>query len=113
MTNLHGKQMNVIKTASNGVVNQDTIFTFFQKASIVSSNYAGGGVIRGFLAGRLIQNQLHFKYAQEHLDGNVAGGESVCDIESSSGGKLRLVENFDWDQGTGQNIFQEIDPMEN
>ncbi|MEO9806430.1 MAG: hypothetical protein ABJF04_24425 [Reichenbachiella sp.] len=112
MTNLDGKQMNVVKTAGNGVVNQDTIFTFTQKAEVVSARYEGGQVIRGYLAGRLIQNQLHFKYAQEHMDGNIAGGESACDVKNLPDGRLQLIENFSWDQGTGQNVFQEIDPSD-
>ncbi|MEO9966339.1 MAG: hypothetical protein ABJF11_11155 [Reichenbachiella sp.] len=108
MINLHGALMNVTETATNGVVNQDTIFTFVQKNEIVSARYEGGRVIKGFLAGRLVNNTLTFKYAQEHDDGHVTGGESICSVSVDSIGKRHLIENFTWDQGQGKNVFQEL-----
>lgn len=109
MISLDSIQMNVIKTAGNGVVNQDTLFTFTQKDQIISAKYAGGGVVNGYLAGRMINGQLHFKYAQQHLDGQIAGGHSICEVNLLDSGKYQLIENFDWEQGKGQNIFMQID----
>lgn len=109
MINLEGIKMNVIETANNGVVNHETVFNFRQKGNVVSAKYAGGLVKNGFLAGRLINNQLSFKYAQEHADNNIVGGASVCDLRRLSNGKLQLIEIFDWDQGIGKNIFQELE----
>jgi len=106
--NLDGKRMNVVKTADNGVVNHETEFLFNQTESVVNAKYAGGLVKRGFLVGKIKQNQLQFKYAQEHEDGNIAGGESLCDISIEKNGKIILVENFDWEQGRGRNVFQEL-----
>jgi len=66
-------------------------------------------VERGFLIGKLYSNRLQFNYAQEHKDGKITGGESCCDISIQQSGKILLVENFDWDQGKGRNVFQELD----
>lgn len=106
--NFDGKRMNVVETAGNGVVNQDTVFRFRQEGKVVTGRYCGGLVERGFLIGKIEKEQLQFKYAQEHADGNIAGGESYCDISICSNGKLRLVENFDWEQGSGKNVFEEL-----
>ncbi|MEP1093684.1 MAG: hypothetical protein ABJG78_01165 [Cyclobacteriaceae bacterium] len=105
---LDGKKMNVVETAGNGVVNQDTVFQFSQTENVVNARYAGGLVRRGFLIGKIKQNQLEFKYAQEHEDGKIVGGESLCNISVQQNGKLTLVENFDWEQGRGRNVFQEL-----
>ena len=43
-------KMNVIQTASNGVVNELTIFTFSQNGSFVSASYSGGPIFKGYLS---------------------------------------------------------------
>ena len=106
--NLHGKRMNVVETAGNGVVNHETIFVFNQTNNIVTAKYSGGLVQRGFLIGKLDSKNLHFKYAQEHKDGNIAGGESNCEIKMGKDETLQLVEHFDWANRKGKNVFQEI-----
>ncbi len=108
MMNLNGVKMNVVKTASNGVVNHHTIFCFSQKSNKVTARYSGGLVKRGFLIGNISNNQLEFNYAQVHEDGNVEGGKSNCMIRLDKG-KLQLIESFDWGAGTGQNVFQQMD----
>lgn len=108
MHNLDEKKMNVIETAGNGVVNQNTVFQFQQKGHVVSARYSGGKVTKGFLVGKIQMKQLRFKYAQQHMDGNVVGGESIGIIEYLPDGKLALIEYFDWDQGKGRNVFREI-----
>ncbi len=106
--NLHNIKMNVVETAGNGVVNQDTIFMFNQKGNRVTARYSGGKVERGFLVGKLNKDQLQFNYAQEHNDGNIAGGESTCQLSINSNGKMQLIENFRWGQGIGRNVFQQL-----
>ncbi len=106
--NLHNVKMNVVETAGNGVVNHETIFKFNQTGERVIARYSGGGVERGLLVGEFNQHQLQFRYAQEHSDGNIAGGKSVCDISISPDGSIELIENFNWEQGTGKNVFRQI-----
>ena len=101
--------MNVIKTAQNGVVNHKTIFRFEQKGDRVIGRYAGGKVKRGVLVGTVKGMKLSFSYAQQHDDNQVAGGESLCDIQFLDNGSLRLIERFSWEQGRGENVFAEVD----
>jgi len=64
-------KMNVIKTAPNGVVNSQTIFTFSQKENLVSASYAWGPVRQGFLVGYLNGEKLFFSYCQLQVDGKL------------------------------------------
>lgn len=109
MINFHNKKMNVIKTAENGVVNHNTIFHFEQKGARVIARYNGGKVKRGVLVGNIKGRKLLFSYTQQHDDGQVAGGESKCDIKFLENGSLRLIERFNWEQGRGENVFAEVD----
>ena len=106
--NLNNIHMNVIETAGNGVVNHKTIFRFTQKEQTVTAEYAGGQVVKGFLLGKLKGDKLSFKYAQEHTDGKVVGGQSTCEVMRHPDGALGLVEHFDWHQGRGKNVFKEL-----
>ena len=108
MINLHEKRMHVKETAENGVVNEETIFEFYQKEDRVLATYRGGKVSRGVLVGILSEDRFSFNYGQQHLDGNIAGGHSICDIEIQSDGKYRLIEHFQWERGTGRNVFVEL-----
>ncbi|MBA3958293.1 MAG: hypothetical protein H0X51_07880 [Parachlamydiaceae bacterium] len=104
--------MNVVKTAVNGVVNQDTIFFFSQKENVVSAEYQGGKILKGFLIGKLsAQNQLEFSYCQMQLDGKLDNGLSSCQLSKNDEGKLILIEHFEWKSRPGEfgtNIFQEL-----
>lgn len=108
--NLDNIKMNVIETAGNGVVNELTIFTFSQTDNVVSANYAGGQIVKGFLVGLIDNNKLRFSYCQLQGDGKMDNGISVCDILMENG-KIRLVEHFTWasrENETGVNVFQQL-----
>jgi hypothetical protein len=104
-------KMNVIQTASNGVVNELTIFTFSQNGSFVSASYSGGPIFKGYLVGTIHHNKLLFSYCQIQTDGKIDNGQSECEIAIGENGKIRLTENFKWhskNDETGVNIFQEL-----
>lgn len=109
---LDGIKMNVIKTAENGVVNHETIFHFSQKDGIVSAEYQGGKILKGFLVGKLsIQNQLEFSYCQMQIDGKLDNGVSICQLSKNQNGKITLTEHFEWKSRPGEfgtNVFQEL-----
>lgn len=109
MINLDKKRMNVVETTENGVVNHKTIFTFNQNKHRVYARYEGGQVKRGMLVGEIKGSCFKFNYTQVHEDGKVEGGKSTCTISNHANGKLILIENFDWNQGQGRNVFQEIE----
>ena len=110
MPSLHGKRMNVVSTASAGVVNHETIFTFTEEGDVVSAHYAGGKVRLGYLVGLRSGDTLAFRYAQIDTEGHLDGGESNCELALTPEGKLRLLEHFQWEsrEGVGTNIFEEL-----
>ena len=110
---LDGVKMNVIKTAENGVVNHETIFRFSQKDEVVSAEYQGGKILKGFLVGKLsIQNQLEFSYCQMQVDGKLDNGVSICQLSQNEKGKIILTEHFEWKSRPGEfgtNVFQQLE----
>ena len=108
--NLNNLRMNVIETATNGIVNELTIFTFSQIENFISATYSGGQILKGYLVGTLNQNKLQFSYCQLQINGKMDNGQSECDILIENG-KIRLVEHFTWTSRNGEtgiNIFQEL-----
>lgn len=110
--NLDGIKMNVISTADNGVVNDKTIFIFTQNDEIVSAEYQGGKIRKGFLVGKLPSpNQLEFSYCQMQIDGKLDNGVSTCQLGKNEKGKITLTEHFEWKSRPGEygtNVFQEL-----
>jgi len=102
--------MYVSSTAATGVVGSDTRLHFVQKGPRVAARYAGGGVERGWLIGRLAGSELVCRYAQREASGEVHGGRSVCTVERLGSGRVRIIERFTWTSrpGSGTNVFDEI-----
>jgi hypothetical protein len=102
--------MSVSATSTQGVVGAETHLHFHQKGPRVLARYAGGGVDRGRLVGRLSGSELVFRYAQREASGAIHGGQSVCEVVRLPGGRLRIVEHFTWSTraGSGTNVFDEI-----
>jgi len=104
-------RMNVIQTASNGVVNKETVFLFKQNEHVVTAEYSGGKIKIGFLVGTMDNEKLNFSYCQLQADGKLDNGSSSCDLSLSDQGKIRLIEHFEWASRPGEkgtNIFQEL-----
>jgi hypothetical protein len=111
ITSLDKVRMTVIKTAANGVVGNQTIFTFSQKENYVSASYAGGRIRQGYLVGYLDRAKLFFSYCQLQVDGKIDNGQSDCDLSLDENKKLILTENFTWssrENDGGVNVFREI-----
>src|SRR5258708_34686706 len=94
MINLDKVKMIVIQTAKNGVVNNDTIFTFTQDDNIVYGEYVGGKIKKGFLVGQNNNNVLKFSYCQLQTDGTLDNGLSSCEISIDMAGEVLLCMCF-------------------
>jgi hypothetical protein len=107
---LDGLNMRAVATASVGEVDARTLFTFAQEGSTVWAHYAGGAVQVGYLVGTLEPGRLVFRYSQVDRLGEVHGGKSVCDVEVLSGGRIRLLEHFEWESraGSGTNVIEQV-----
>ena len=103
--------MTVVQTSPHGVVNRDTIFVFSQQGTVISAEYSGGKIVKGFLVGVMNDARLNFSYCQLQSDGNIDNGISSCEVSLTPGGKIRLTEHFEWKSRegvTGTNIFEEL-----
>lgn len=107
--------MNVVETAANGVVNEETIFHFSQKEDVVTADYEGGKIQKGFLVGKRVgESLLVFSYCQMQLDGRLDNGCSQCEISKNENGEILLIEYFEWASRPGEygvNILQELKPV--
>ncbi len=110
MRSFDGVRMNAPITAPNGVINAETIFEFRQQGDTISANYSGGKIIHGHLVGVLEGDKFRFRFAQRENSGKLDGGESLCDVEQTSDGRIRLVEHFQWESrdGAGTNVIEEL-----
>jgi hypothetical protein len=108
--NLGGVVMCVSSTDDRGVVDAETRLYFTQKESRVFARYIGGSVRRGCLVGTLYGSELAFRYTQVEDSGQIHGGRSICEVQCSEQGGLRVVEHFTWAtrSGSGTNIFEKI-----
>lgn len=103
-----GRIMNAVQTASNGVVNHETIFTFRDSNGVITAQYEGGRVKKGYLIGKLDKEKFEFRYTQIHTDDQLDGGHSICEIEMLEDNRIRLIEHFEWSEGKGTNIIEEM-----
>lgn len=102
--------MRVVSTADVGAIDADTLFEFSQAGSMISARYAGGKIRLGFLIGKLVADEVTFRYCQIDREGRIDGGLSTCQIERTENGRIRLVEHFQWESrnGSGTNVLEEI-----
>ena len=107
--NLDGTVFQVSATATDGVVSRETCLRFVQRGARVLGRYHGGTIRRGYLVGELQGRRLRFRYAQVEGSGHVHGGWSVCHLERTVTGRLRLREHFHWETrvGRGTNVFEQ------
>ncbi|HKN68484.1 MAG TPA: hypothetical protein VJW73_19505 [Gemmatimonadaceae bacterium] len=107
---LDGVRMHVTSTASAGVVNSETTFTFHQDGSRVWCRYTGGDVIDGFLLGSIAGDSLRFGYVQYDRDGRLDAGMSEGSLTMTTDGRIRMEEHFRWltREGSGVNVFEEL-----
>jgi hypothetical protein len=108
---LNNVRMKVVRTSPNGVVNESTLFTFKQLGNVVSAEYEGGLIKKGFLVGRSDGLVLKFSYCQLQVDNVVDSGVSICVLSANDRGKITLTERFEWKSRPGEfgtNVFEEV-----
>jgi hypothetical protein len=103
--------MRAVTTAEKGVVSAETVVEFAQEGSVVWARYAGGEIRLGYLVGVISDDSLRFRFIQLDNSGRLDGGHSDCEIVRPDGGRMRLIEHFNWDsrEGSGTNVFEEIE----
>ncbi len=108
--NLDGRKMRAVQTAPNGKIGWETIFHFSQTGNVVEAHYAGGRITTGYLTGILHKTALSFRYCQISDLSEIEGGASLCHLEQTQDGRVRVIESFAWESqsGGGVNIIEEF-----
>jgi hypothetical protein len=103
----------VIETSPTSAISADTVFEFRERDGVVEAAYAGGDVVRGLLIGRRRRDRVQSVYAQLHADGQLRSGTNEIRLEHAVAGRLRLLEEFTWADGTpGRNILESREPAD-
>lgn len=66
--------------------------------------------MHGLLVGTISGSKLVFRYTQLENSGQIHGGRSICEVQCSEQGGLRVIEHFTWStrNSSGTNVFEEI-----
>jgi hypothetical protein len=110
--NYNNKYFKPVQTSINGETTDETIFYYKQSGSIVTANYKGGKILKGYLIG-LVDSKGHIsmRYHQVNTKGELMTGVCLSIPEVLSNGKIRLHEEWKWTSGDGsqgKSIVEEI-----
>ncbi|CAM4128899.1 n-acetylglutamate synthase [Zobellia nedashkovskayae] len=110
--NYDGKKFRPLQNSNNGETTQDTIFHYQQKGNILTSEYAGGKIVKGHLIGLVGDDgNIEMRYHQVNTDGELMTGFCSSKPEITKDGKIRLHESWQWtsgDRSQGNSILEEL-----
>lgn len=110
--NYDGKIFRTTQNTSNGEVNKETIFRYYQQNNIVWSEYSGGGVLVGHLIATVDEyGNLDMRYHHINENHEIMTGKCKSKPELLPNGKLRMHEEWEWtckDFSKGNSIIEEI-----
>lgn len=111
MMNYNNKIFRSISNTENGETSNDTIFHYKQSKNILTSEYAGGRIIKGHLIGLVDDSgNIAMRYHQVNDNGELMTGICNSKPEILPNGKIRLHESWEWtsgDKSKGQSILEE------
>nr|WP_211231572.1 n-acetylglutamate synthase [Eisenibacter elegans] len=108
----HLKTFQSRSNTDNGEVSSQTIFHYRQQGSIVTAQYAGGGILEGQLIGTVDEAgviQMHYQHLNTQKQ--LRTGRCQSTPERLPNGKIRLYENWQWtngDQSSGHSVIEEV-----
>ncbi|MGJ8737026.1 n-acetylglutamate synthase [Zobellia laminariae] len=110
--NYDGKKFRPLQNSNNGETTQDTIFHYQQTGNILTSEYAGGKIVKGHLIGLVGDDgNIDMRYHQVNSDGELMTGFCSSKPEIAKDGKIRLHESWQWtsgDRSKGNSILEEL-----
>lgn len=104
----------VFKTKENkeGLSSSETIFYYFQNDKVITGNYSGGKVEKGFLLGKQLgENKIELLYQCLTTEGKLLAGESSGIVLQNEEGLLEIKFDWHWlngDQSGGKSHYIEI-----
>ncbi|MDO6817793.1 n-acetylglutamate synthase [Zobellia sp. 1_MG-2023] len=110
--NYDGKRFRPVHNSDNGETTQETIFKYRQTGNILTSEYAGGKIVKGHLIGLVDENgNIDMRYHQVNTDGALMTGTCLSKPEINKEGKIKLHESWQWTSGDGSrgtSILEEL-----
>lgn len=112
MINYNNRLFVSVENTSNGEVSSKTYFTYKQEGNIISATYSGGEIIKGMLIGIINEGGLlEFRYNHVNIRNEIRGGECVSTPKILDDGRIRLYENWKWqdaEETEGNSIIEEV-----
>ncbi|MEU0572071.1 hypothetical protein ABZ297_42645 [Nonomuraea sp. NPDC005983] len=105
MNLLNGRKF-VMVSSTASVVDQEqpTEFSYWEADGVVWGSYSGDTVTHGRFVGTRDGDQISIAYAHALKAGGKAGGQSTSRIETDPDGRLRLVEEFQFEGDDTQHV---------
>lgn len=111
--NLEGKIFTSISNTNNGEVNENTIFYYHQKGSMVWAEYEGGLVKKGHLIANIIEDgKLDMRYQHINNSGELMIGQCLSTPELTDNGYLKFKEEWEWLSGDRSQGYSEVVEIE-
>ena len=112
MIDYNGKTFKPVANSENGETSEETTFLYKQTGSVLTSEYAGGRIVKGHLIGLVdTDGNIDMRYHQVNDNGELMTGICRSRPEHMDNGKLRLYEIWQWtsgDHSKGESILEEI-----
>lgn len=106
-----GKHFVPQMNTANGEVDNQTLFSYHQKGSIMWADYAGGEIKKGNMIGSVATNgELDFYYQHINLHNEIKIGKCHSVPRVLEDGKIELSEQWEWlngDKSKGVSIVKE------
>lgn len=113
--NYDNKFFSSVSNTDNGEVSSLTIFQYHQDKDIISAEYSGGDILKGFLIGTSDdEGKLNFIYQHINKNGEIRTGKCFSTPEILPNGKIRMQEQWKWtngDNSTGESVIEEINTI--
>ena len=110
----NNKTFRSVSNTSNGEVSNETLFHYHQEGKVVWAEYAGGGILRGFLIAVVLEGGvLDMRYEHVNTQGELMTGRCSSAPEYLPDGRIRLHEQWQWTSGdgsSGSSVVEEVLP---
>nr|WP_322624983.1 n-acetylglutamate synthase [uncultured Flavobacterium sp.] len=112
MIHYNGKTFRPVQNTENGETSGKTLFIYYQRGNILTSEYSGGKIISGHLIGLVADDgSIDMRYHQVNSEGELMTGICKSVPEVLPNGKIRLHETWQWTSGdgsAGHSVLEEV-----
>jgi len=97
--NLNDKKF-VTTGNKDGLSSDQTIFHYYQNGTVISGNYSGGAIQKGYVIGKQTEeSKIELLFQCLTTEGELMAGASKGSISETADGKLQLKFDWNWLNG--------------